>query len=401
MTHPHEVENWNKMLKRIKAEVENLYPALKAFREDLHQHPELSWQEFRTTKKIEEILRQNGVNGFKKPLETGGYIDFHHKDNAPFLLFRADIDALPIQDQKKKPYSSKNSGVLHACGHDMHTTIILGLALLIHRLNVELPFNLRFVFQPAEEVIPNGAEKMLNAGILNDVKNAFGLHVEPRLKFGVISLTPGWVNMQSVRIDIKMSGRGGHSAYPHKCPDLIWIASRIIQSSYQIVYREIDILNTPAVLSFTEIRAGEGYNIFPSKLHLAGTFRNADTDSKKQFFHKLNRLTGEIADETGAKIELKLFEGAPPVMNDPDLIQKLQANADSFEDIPEILTDFRSPGGDDFGSYCQKVPSALIRFGFAKQGYTSLLHTETFDVPPELIKTAVSFLGRQLLSFKL
>jgi len=389
------------MLKEIEKEIESLYPLLKAFREDLHQHPELSWQEYRTTQKIEDILRGNGLNDFQRPLETGGYIDFHLKAKAPFLLFRADIDALPIQDRKKKPYSSKNSSVLHACGHDMHTTIILGLALLIHKLNVELPFNLRFVFQPAEEVIPNGAEKMLNVGILNNVKYAFGVHVEPRLKFGVISLTPGWVNMQSVRIDIKLSCSGGHSAYPHKCPDLIWIASRIIQSCYQMIYREVDILNTPAVLSFTEIQAGEGFNIFPSKLNLGGTFRNSDSKTKKQFFNKLSRLTELIADETGAKIEVNLYEGAPPVMNDPDLIQKLQASANSFDAITEIVTDFKSPGGDDFGSYCQIVPSALIRFGSAKEGYTSLLHTDTFDVPPELIKTAVSFLGHQVLSFKL
>lgn len=389
------------MSKKIDTGIEELYPALKAFREDLHQHPELSWQEFRTTEKIEEILRDNGLNHFKRPLETGGYIDFIYEKESPFLLFRADIDALPIQDRKLKPYSSKNSGVLHACGHDMHTTIIMGLALLIHRLRADLPFNLRFVFQPAEEVIPNGAEKMLNVGILDNVKYAFGLHVEPRLKFGVVSLTPGWVNMQSVRIDLELTGSGGHSAYPHKCPDLIWIASRIVQSSYQIVYREIDILKTPAVLSFTQIQAGEGNNIFPSNLHLAGTFRNADSETKNNFFDKLRRLTDGIAHETGATIKMSLYEGAPPVMNDPDLIQKLQVGVKSFDETIEIVTDFRSPGGDDFGSYCQQVPSALIRFGFSKEGYTSLLHTNTFDVPPELIKSAVTFLSQQVLNFKL
>ena len=388
------------MDKKINKEIEGLYPVLKAFREDLHQHPELSWQEFRTTEKIEEILRKNGLSDFKKPLETGGYIDIVYRDDLPFLLFRADIDALPIQDRKKKPYSSTINGVLHACGHDMHTTIIVGLALLIHRLKVELPFNLRFVFQPAEEVIPNGADKMLNAGILENVKYAFGLHVEPRLKFGVISLTSGWVNMQSVRVDIKLSGSGGHSAYPHKCPDLIWIASRIVQSCYQIVYREIDMLNSPSILSFTEIQAGEGNNIFPSKLKLTGTFRNADSGAKKAFFDKLTRFTDQIADETGAKIEVNIYEGAPPVMNDSDLIQKLLENARSLDEISEVLTEFRSPGGDDFGSYSQRVPSALIRFGFATDGFTSLLHTDTFDVPAELIKTAVPFLGRQILNFK-
>jgi len=385
---------------QIDKEIGKLYAQLKAFREDLHRHPELSWKEFRTTEKIESLLSGNGIDAFQRPLDTGGFVDLVFKKGAPFLLFRADIDALPIQDKKKKPYSSKNAGVCHSCGHDMHTTIIAGLALAIHKLNPDLPFNLRFVFQPAEEVIPNGASKMLKAGVLKNVKHAFGLHVEPRLDFGVISLTPGWVNMQCTQVDINLSGEGGHSAYPHKCADLVWIASRIIQESYQIIYREVDILKSPTILSFTGIQAGEGHNILPSKLKISGTFRNASPEVKEHFFKKLSGLTNSITKETGAKIEIKCIEGAPPVSNDPDLIQKLQDNAQSFEGFNGIVADMKTPGGDDFGSYSQKVPSALIRFGFGKKGFTSLLHTDTFDVPPELIKTAVSFFAHQILHFE-
>lgn len=385
---------------QIRKEIKNLFPILKTFREDLHQHPELSWHEYRTTKKIEGLLKRYQLTNFRKPLDTGGYLDFNYKSNSPYILLRADIDALPIQDKKKRRYASKNKGICHSCGHDMHTTIILGLALLIQKSKLTFPFNLRFVFQPAEETIPNGAEKMINAGVLKKVKHAFGLHMEPRLELGTISLTPGWVNMQSVLIEIDIIGDGGHSAYPHRCNDLIWIASRIIQDSYQIIYREIDILKSPAILSFTEIQAGQGYNIIPSKLNLSGTFRTADMQAKKQFFKKLSNLANALENETGAKIEVRLSEGAPPVLNDTALTQRLQKNAENLEEMKEVVTNSKSPGGDDFGCYSQKIPSALIRFGIARNGIASPLHTDTFDVPAEVIKIAISFFIHQLLNLE-
>ena len=382
---------------QINKELNSLYPLLKRFREDLHQHPELSWQEYRTTKKIEEFLKKNGLTNFKKPIDTGGYIDFVYKSKFPFILLRADIDALPIQDKKKKPYASKNKGVCHSCGHDMHTTIILGLAILIQKARLEFPFNLRFVFQPAEETIPNGATPMIKAGVLKKVKYAFGLHMEPRLDVKTVSLTAGWINMQSVRLNIIISGKSGHSAYPSKCNDPIWIASRIIQDSYQIIYREIDILKSPTILSFTEIQAGEGYNIIPARLSMSGTFRTADMEAKKLFFNKFSVLTKSIEGETGAKIDVECIEGAPPVLNNPELTQKLQENTKKFDKTTKIVTELRSPGGDDFGLYSQKIPSVLFRFGTAKNGVAPRLHTDTFDVPPEVIKTSILFLMNQLL----
>ena len=385
----------------INKELNNLYPLLKRFREDLHQHPELSWREYRTTKKIEEFLKRNGLTNFRKPIDTGGYIDFVYKNNSPFILLRADIDALPIQDKKKKPYASKNKGVCHSCGHDMHTTIILGLTTLIQKAKLEFSFNLRFVFQPAEETIPNGANQMIKAGILKNVKYAFGLHMEPHLDLKTVSMTPGWVNMQSIRLNIAISGKSGHSAYPHKCNDTIWIASRIVQDSYQIIYREIDILKSPTILSFTEIQAGEGYNTIPSRLNLGGTFRTANMEAKKLFFSKLAVLTKSIESETGAKIDVELLEGAPPVLNNPELTQKMQENAKKFDKTIKIVTELKSPGGDDFGLYSQKIPSVLFRFGTAKNGFAPALHTDTFDVPPEVIKNSISFLVNQLIYLEL
>ncbi|MFQ5585166.1 MAG: M20 family metallopeptidase, partial [Calditrichia bacterium] len=270
--------------------IEQLYPVLSDFRNDLHRNPELSWQEFRTTQKIDEILKEYGLPTLVKPLETGGYIDFEYNPDAPYVLLRSDIDALPITDLKNTSHSSQNNGVCHACGHDVHTTIIVGLGILLQKLNISLPYNIRLVFQPAEEPIPGGASKMIPTGILNKVRYAIGIHVDPRIEVGTISLTKGWVNMQSIRLDLEITGTGGHSAYPFKTQDIIWVASRLIQDSLQMINREFDALYEPLILTFTEIRSGEGYNVIPAKLSLTGTIRLSEPKLRERFIDKFQRL---------------------------------------------------------------------------------------------------------------
>jgi amidohydrolase len=395
----------NKMAKELSylnGQIDKLFPFLKKFREDLHKYPELSWNEFRTTQKIEEALASSEIKNFIKPLETGGYVDFVNQSGASFVLFRADIDALPITDLKDVPYASIYPGICHACGHDVHTTIILGLLLLMKNLKPDLSFNLRFVFQPAEEPIPGGASKLIPKGILNDVKHAIGIHVDPRIEEGVVSISPGWINMQSIRLNILLSAKGGHSAYPHKTADLVWIASRIVQDSFQIVYREFDILKNPIILTFTEINAGEGYNIIPSSLKLTGTLRVSDMETKTTFLKKLESLLEAFGSESKIRFNLEVSEGAPPVVNDQNLVEKfMNTHSNSLLKHIKIMKDLRSPGGDDFGYYSTKRPSVLIRFGIAKEGFDSALHTGNFDVDSNVIKIALRYLSYQLLNLEI
>jgi len=390
-----------KELTYLNGQIDALFPSLKKFREDLHKYPELGWNEFRTTQKIEEALSSNGVKNFIKPLETGGYINFINQSGAPFVLLRADIDALPITDLKDVPYASIYPGICHACGHDVHTSIILGLLLLMKKLKPDLPFNLRFVFQPAEEPIPGGASKLIPKGILNDVKYAIGIHVDPRIEEGTVSISPGWINMQSIRLNIFLSAKGGHSAYPHKTSDLIWMASRIVLDAYQIVYREFDLLKNPIVLTFTEINAGEGYNIIPSSLKLTGTLRVTDAETKNGFLKRLESLLDSMGSESKTRLNLEVTEGAPPVVNDPNLVEKfLNTHSNSILKNIKIIKDLRSPGGDDFGYYSNERPSLLIRFGIAKEGIDSALHTGSFDVDANVIKIALRYLSYQLLNLE-
>ncbi|NOX36725.1 MAG: amidohydrolase [Calditrichaeota bacterium] len=372
--------------------IKKLLPDLKRFREDLHQHPELSWQEFRTTEKIIEFLKKFGIEEFHRPIETGGWVDFVFQEDAPFIMLRADIDALPLQDSKTVPYRSKNPGVCHACGHDVHTTIMVGVAAAIHQLQLILPHNIRVVFQPAEEPIPAGAPKFMEHGVLNGVKYALSQHVDPRLPLGIISLTSGWVNMQSVRLDLKLKGAGGHSARPFETADLIWLASRLVDESYGIIYREFNWLEHPVVLTFTEIHAGEGYNIIPRELTLTGTLRVTSRSSKNRFLMKFRTLLQQLETENGVQAEFTRVEGAPPVLNDENLIRQLQEIARTAEPSPiTFISDFRSSGGDDFGYYAQEVPSALVRFGIKTKDDQPPLHNGHFDVPFEVVELAIRF----------
>ena len=379
-------------LQSFQEQFENILSKVVEFRQELHQHPELSWQEVETTRRIRRFLESFGITRFHQPTETGGWVDFVFKEGAPFVLLRGDIDALPIQDAKEVPYKSQNPGVCHACGHDVHTAVAAGVAAAVQTGGIRLPLNLRVLFQPAEEPIPAGAPKMIEAGVLKDVAFALGMHVDPRIPLGTISLTPGWVNMQSIQLDLLFEGPGGHSSRPSETADLIWLASRLIQDSYGIIYREFDWMKFPIMLTFTEIEAKEGYNIIPKKLRLTGTLRLTSTQAKNRFYMRFRNLLQELESENHIMIRFIKKEGAPPVHNNPRLIRALREiiqreTPDQFH----VIDNYRSPGGDDFGFYAQQVPSALVRLGIQTRDDQPGLHTQYFDAPPEVIEVGLRF----------
>ncbi len=376
----------------MKETVATIFPTLVEFRETLHRDPELSWQEFRTTQKIEDLLRANGIEEIRKPLDTGLIVDFVFNEAAPFVMLRADIDALPIQDKKDVPYRSKNEGVCHACGHDAHTAVMIGVGLGLQKLRPALPHNVRIVFQPAEEPTPSGSPQMIKAGALENVKTVLGLHMEPRLPLGTLGLAAGWVNMQSDKIVIELNGTGGHSARPNETADLLWIASRIIQDSYQKVYRGLNLRDSPVVLTFTEIEAGQGYNIIPTDLKLTGTLRFSDPNKKDIFLKRFNNYLRYLETDNTCQIKLSLTEGAPAIFNNIDLMNQLIQHLRSDFWMPvKQDTEFRTPGGDDFSRYCQELPGAMVRIGVRTESTQASLHDGAFDIPSEALKIATAF----------
>ncbi|RMG64362.1 MAG: amidohydrolase [Calditrichaeota bacterium] len=367
------------------------------FRKVLHAHPELSWREHQTTERIEAFLKKHGIQPLHRPTPTGGWVDLIFQSGKPFLLLRADIDALPITDTKKVAYRSRNRGICHACGHDAHTATMAAVAVLLTRMPRKPACNVRVVFQPAEETIPAGAPTLIEKGVLKDVKAALAMHVDPRIDLGTISLTPGWVNMQSVRLEVTFSGPGGHSARPYETADLIWLASRMVQESYQMIYRRFNWLESPMVLTFTEIEAGEGYNIIPSRLKATATLRLTSEQERERFYQQFRQLLGELCAGQPAKADFSAREGAPPVINDIRLIERLQKQLPETGLKLNVLTDFRSPGGDDFGYYARQVPGAMVRFGVRTGQSHPPLHTGDFDVPDALFQLSVPFFARQVL----
>jgi len=379
----------------------DLAPMLKAFREDLHRYPELSWKEFNTTEKIHDALSKAGYSDLKRPLETGLIVDYVVDPEKPYVLMRADIDALPIQDLKKVDYASQNVGVCHACAHDVHTTVMLGVALAVQQLQPQLKTNLRFVFQPAEEPIPSGAPEMVKAGVMEGVSHALGLHMEPSLPVGQVTLAPGFINMQSIRLDLTLEGNGGHSARPHETADLLWVASRIIQDGYGMMYRGLNHLDTTVILTFTEINAAQGYNVIPNELTLTGTLRLADPQKKEVAIERLKNLFSSLEEENNCRIHCKIKEGSPAIYNDPDLVRILDDRLqESFWHKMDVIKEHRTPGGDDFSHYSKRVPSAMIKFGSRTETMTASVHEGLFDVPSEAIQLATEFFLHQVLAWE-
>jgi amidohydrolase len=383
----------------LKKTIDGIYPELVALRREMHQFPELAWQEVETTKRVERFLRDQNFTSFRYPLETGLICDLIRKENTETVAFRADLDALPIQDEKKVPYRSKNSGVCHACGHDVHTAIVCGIAGVLNSIQETLPVNVRFVFQPAEEPIPTGAPKMIEKGALKGVDTIWGLHIEPNLPLGTVSLTSGWVNAQCNRLKWEILGKGGHSARPHQAIDPLWAGIQLIQQMYQTAYHHWSEPDYPLVMSFTKFESGSAYNAIPDTALLEGTLRLTKQEKWADILDQLKKINRSIETSTAVKIKFDKFMGAPPVVNDPILISKfLEITKKEISDVM-YQSDFRSLGGDDFGYYSTIIPAAMIRFGVGQSENPPGLHTGLFDVNEEVIKIGVRFFVLQLLNW--
>jgi amidohydrolase len=363
--------------------------------------PEIGWEEFKTTEKIIQFLSDYKYEGYYRPLPTGLVVDFIAKPQNDFIALKADIDALRVRDQKQVKYRSKSPVVSHACGHDVHTSILCGIAALILELKLELQKNLRLIFQPAEEPIPSGAPKMIDAGVLKNVKMMWGMHVEPSIPLGKISLTEGWVNAHTVRLTWEIQGKGGHSAYPGLTRNPILAASGLIEKVTERVVKKWNIGTTPRILSFTELSSGQAYNVIPDCAVITASLRITSLEDKEIILSQLQSVNRTIERENKVNIQFTVLSGSPPVINDAGIIKKFLVNMEEMEEIKVYKEKiFRSMGGDDFGWYSQKVPSAMVLFGIATGDDTPKLHTGSFDVPVSVLRQAILFFLTQLLRWE-
>lgn len=384
----------------LSAASSKLQQMLVEVRRELHQNPELSFQEVQTSSKIRSILTKHGLSVSEPLAETGFYTEIQGKLPGKTVAYRADIDALPIQDQKTVSYASKRPGVAHMCGHDYHTSVALGVALVLHEHRDKLNGTVRVFWQPAEESTPSGAPKMIEEGVLEDVDAVFGIHCDPHLYSGKIGIRNGTLTGSFDAFEIEVKAPNSiHSARPHLGKDAMWIANQLVQQLYQLSTRITDA-RSPAVISVCMFHGGEAVNVIPERVKFSGTIRTSDPHSRsvlKEYVQELCQATESLQ---GVQIKCEILGGAPAVINDSDLFKFAESKLIEILDNEFITYPEQSMGAEDFAYYGEVKPSFFMRIGTSNGPDTShALHSAKFDVDESTIQSAVAIESYLLSQF--
>ncbi|ADL13584.1 M20 metallopeptidase family protein [Acetohalobium arabaticum] len=353
------------MKDKIRQAISNLESDLIAWRRSIHRQPELGFEEYKTADKIVGILQETGLDFQTEVAQTGVVADLQLGDDLPTLALRADMDALPIQEQTGVEYASQKEGVMHACGHDGHVAILLGTAVILDQFRAELNINLRFIFQPAEEG-PGGAKPMIEEGVLEDVAGIIGLHLNTDQLTGELELKSGVVSAAADQIELVVTGEGGHGAAPHQTVDTVVVAAEIVTALQTVVSRKVAPHHS-VVLSMGKIEGGYRHNVIADQVKLTGTVRSTDPAVREELPDKIEEIIKGITTAHGADYELDYKRGYPVMISNDELVTGLEK---SFSGLPEIKQvtkpDHPSMGAEDFAYYCQQVPGAFYRLGAGK-----------------------------------
>jgi amidohydrolase len=366
---------------------------LVAFRRNLHAHPELSRQEFATTDLVAERLELAGLAVRRMSTGTGLIADLVHGDG-PTIVLRADLDALAMDDEKQVPYASQVPGVAHACGHDVHTAVVLGVALHLAHHPSDVKGNVRFVFQPAEEQVPGGALDVLADGALDGAEAVVALHCEPKLDAGVIAVRDGAITSAADSVTITLRGPGGHTARPELTVDIIAVAADLVAELPRRVRAAVDG-HGEVKLVFGAVHAGDASNVIPTHAMLRASVRTPSVEVWEQLPRVVTEAIDALVAPSGATHEIAYVHGVPPVVNDvavTDLVRSAAHHAPSSLTVVEAP---RSWGGDDFAWLTRTVPGSYVRLGVhdARWGPTRLdLHAGLFDVDEQAIGVGVELL---------
>ncbi|WP_126973488.1 M20 metallopeptidase family protein [Gynurincola endophyticus] len=365
-------------------------------RHHLHANPELSYEEFETSAFIQKKLQAFDIP-YQVMATTGvvGVIEGNNPSSRTIAL-RADIDALPIIEENDISYKSTKKGIMHACGHDVHTTCLLGAAKILKETAAEWNGTVKLIFQPGEERNPGGASIMIKEGVLqNPAPQAiFGLHVHPQLPIGQLSFRGGQVMASADEIYITIKGKGGHAAAPHLTVDTILIASTLIVSLQQIVSRNNNPLS-PSVLSICSIQGGHTTNVIPSEVKLMGTFRALDEKWRFKAHELIKKQATELVRAMGAEIDVLIDVGYPSVYNHEELTAASRKLAEDYMGTEHVETTEVRMGAEDFGYYTQQIPGCFYRLGVMNEekGITSGVHTPTFNIDESAIEIGIGMMA--------
>lgn len=384
------------MKERIQQLAKKYAPEFIEVRHQLHSNPELSYQEFETSAFVQKKLTEFGIP-FEVKATTGvvGLIKGKNPDKKITAL-RADMDALPITEENDVPYKSKNNGVMHACGHDVHTTCLLGAAKILNELKDEWEGTVKLIFQPGEEKNPGGASLLIKEGVLENPKpeKIFALHVHPGLEVGKLSFRNGMVMASADEIYISIKSNGGHAAAPQFTADTILIASHLIVSLQQIVSRNNSPFN-PSVLSITSFQGGNTTNVIPSEVKLMGTFRAMNEEWRFKAHELIKKQTIELVAAMGAEATIHIDVGYPFVLNNEDLGNATIKKAGEYLGDTNVEETELRMGAEDFAYYSHQVPACFFRLGAGnkEKGITSGVHTPTFNIDESAIEIGMGMMA--------
>ncbi|MEQ9621118.1 M20 family metallopeptidase [Coleofasciculus chthonoplastes] len=387
------------MLSRIKDIAQNLAPRLIEIRRHIHGHPELSGQEYQTAAYVAGVLSSCGIVVQEGIGKTGVIGELVGGTDERLVAIRTDMDALPITEAAPLEFASRKMGIMHACGHDVHTTVGLGTAMVLSGLGEQLPGNVRFLFQPAEE-IAQGANWMVQDGAMNDVSAIFGVHVFPSIPGGSIGVRYGALTAAADDLEIFITGESGHGARPHEAVDAIWIAAQVITTLQQAISRTQNPLR-PMVLTIGQINGGRAPNVIADQVHLAGTVRSLHPETHANLPEWIESIVANVCQMYGARYEVSYRRGVPSVQNDLALTQLLEGCAKEAwgSDRVQILPE-SSMGAEDFSMYLEHAPGTMFRLGVGfKDKPNHPLHHPQFEVNESAIITGVVTLAYSVYQY--
>ena len=379
-------DDFNKKIESVISEIISL-------RRHIHAHPELSGLEYQTSVLIAGYLRKIGWT-VKESVGKTGVVAEYGTSNDGFIGLRVDMDALPIDENTNLSYSSKVDGIMHACGHDIHICIGLGVAKLLK--DYKLQYGTRIIFQPAEE-IASGARWMINDGVTQDLKKILGVHVFPDLSVGKVGIKEGSLTAAAGELSVEIIGQSGHGARPHEGVDAIWVSSKIISGIQELITRKLDPLD-PVVITFGKINGGKAYNIIAEKVNILGTVRCTNLELFDTLGDWLSQNISSIAESCGAKAIVKFRKITPPVKNDLEINQTIRECAiDLFgrENVVELQKP--SLGAEDFAEFINYVPGSMFRLGVSRQVGCAPLHSAEFDPDEGALKVAIQLITKTIV----
>ncbi len=387
------------MLKeKIKQRAKAYHQEIIGIRRHLHAHPELSFEEVETGKYVAHKLKEFGIP-YQHGIADNGVLGIIEGKNPSkkVIALRADMDALPITEANDVPYKSKNEGVMHACGHDVHTSSLLGVAKILNELKTDFEGSIKLLFQPAEERFPGGASLMIKEGALENPtpNNIIGQHVHPPLEAGKIGLRPGMYMASADEIYVTVTGKGGHGALPHKCVDPIVITAHIITALQQIISRNANP-TAPTLLTFGKINStGGSTNVIPNEVKLEGTFRAMDEAWRAEAHIKMKKMAEGIAEAMGGSCDFHIMKGYPFLKNDEQLTIDVKKYAIEFLGAENVIDLPIRMTAEDFSYYTQVMPACFYRLGTGNKAknITSQLHTSTFDIDETALETSIGLMA--------